>query len=191
MMTQSLYLIRHAQPEPDATAPASEWRLSHEGRRATVALAAGLQDAGITRLVASFEPKAVETARLLAAELGIPSAIAAGLHEHDRSNVGFLPAQERLEELIKELFDKPEERVFGKETANEARFRFQAAVERLLEANPGETLGVVSHGTVISLLVSAANGFDGYAYWKSMGMPDVLKVSLPGFRLEEHKNHAA
>lgn len=185
MNSSLLYLIRHAQPEPDSTAPASAWRLSHAGRRAARELATGLRQSGITRLVSSFEPKAVETAQVLGGELGLPAAIAAGLHEHDRSNVGFLPSQERLDELVKGLFEKPDVAVFGIESADQAVARFQSAVNRLVEANPEDVLGIVSHGTVISLLVSRANGLDGYAYWKDLGLPDAVRVRLPDFRLEE------
>jgi broad specificity phosphatase PhoE len=115
--------------------------------------------------------------------LGVPSEIAAGLHEHDRSNLGFLPAPERLEALVRELFAKPGERVFGLETADVAHSRFRAALERLAEQYPQDTLGIISHGTVISLLASRANGLDGFEFWKGLRMPDHLQVSFPDFAL--------
>lgn len=185
-----LVFIRHAAPETDSTAPASEWRLSHGGRAAARALAEELRPLGLTRLISSFEPKAVETAQILGRELLIPTVIAAGLHEHDRSNMGFVPARERFEALLGELFAQPTERVFGLESADEAYARFETAVTRLLEENPGETLGIVSHGTVISLLLSRANDLDGFAFWQGLSMPGVKVVTLPGFVLESGDSHA-
>lgn len=179
-----LVFIRHAAPETDSTAPASEWRLSHAGRAAARALAEELRPIGLTRLISSFEPKAVETAQILGRELMIPTVIAAGLHEHDRSNLGFVPAQERFEALVRDLFARPAERVFGLESADEAHARFQSAVTRLLEENPGETLGIVSHGTVISLLLSRANGLDGFSFWQGLSMPAMQVVAIPGFGLQ-------
>ncbi|MBI3159080.1 MAG: histidine phosphatase family protein [Chloroflexi bacterium] len=180
---ETLVFISHAQPEADSTAPASEWRLSHAGREAARARAEELRSLGLTRLFSSLEPKAVETARILGQALGVPSGFAAGLHEHDRSNLGFLPAPERFEALVRDLFQKPGERVFGLESADEAHSRFRAAVERLAAQYREDTLGIVSHGTVISLLVSRANGLDGFEFWKGMQMPDHFVLALPNFVL--------
>lgn len=181
----TLVLIRHAAPQADSTAPASEWRLSHAGRVAARSLAEALRPLGLTRLVSSLEPKAVETGRILGQALGIPSEIAAGLHEHDRSNMGFVPAPERFQALVQALFARPEERVFGLESADEAHDRFRTAVARLLAEAPDDTLGVVTHGTVVSLLVSRANGLDGFEFWQGLELPDFRVLTLPDYRLAE------
>ena len=42
-------------------------------------------------VVSSVEPKAMETAEIIATKLGLAVYTIYGLHEHDRSNVPFLP----------------------------------------------------------------------------------------------------
>jgi broad specificity phosphatase PhoE len=178
-------------PERDTTAPAAQWRLSHPGRERCRALADQLKAYNLTLLVSSMEPKAVETARLAAEHLGIASQIAAGLHEHDRSNVGFLPERGRFEALVREFFEKPGEKVFGAESADQAHARFLAAVEALVQTHPGERLGIVAHGAVVSLLASRANRLDAFEFWKGLGMPGFVVINLPDFKMVETVNEVS
>jgi broad specificity phosphatase PhoE len=179
-----LILIRHAAPQSDSTIPASDWRLSHAGRESCRDLAEQLKAYNLDLLVSSIEAKAVETARLTAQHLDIPSEIAFGLHEHDRANLGFIPSGERFEQLIADLFARPDEVVFGRESANQALSRFEGSLALLREQYPEKTLGVVSHGTVISLLVAAHNSLDGFAFWQDLEMPHIVALD-DDFRLQE------
>lgn len=178
----TIILIRHAHSQQDTTLPANEWRLSGKGRESCKALAERLSAHGLTRLVSSMEPKAIETAQLTARGLGVSAEIAFGLHEHDRSNVGFVPAQERLESMIRDLFAKPDECVFGTESGAQAGARFAAAIAQLEAQYPGETLGVVTHGTVLSLFVGMHYEVDTFAFWQRLEMPDVVVLG-DGFKL--------
>ena len=180
-----LILIRHSETQPDSTAPSGEWRLSHKGRELCRPLADKLTPYKPTILISSYEPKAAETARLTAERLGLPSQIAAGLQEHDRSNVGFMPSGERFESFIRELFARPDELVFGTETANQAHDRFAAAVTNLQAEYPGETLGIVTHGTVMTLFVAQANEVEPFAFWKELSMPCFVVLDLPDKRILE------
>jgi broad specificity phosphatase PhoE len=182
-----LILIRHAAPQSDTTIPASDWRLSHAGRESCRELAQDLQTFDLDLLVSSIEAKAVETARLTAQHLGIPSEIAFGLHEHDRANMGFIPSGERFEQLVADLFARPEEVVFGRESANQALARFEGSLALLREQYPDQILGVVTHGTVLSLLVTAHNSLDGFAFWQNLGMPHIVALD-DDFRLLESQN---
>lgn len=92
-----LYVVRHAHAGargawdgPDAARPLSErgWRQAH-------ALAEGLGDAGITRLVSSPHRRCVQTLEPLARACGLEVAIDARLVE----GTGFAPALELAEEL--------------------------------------------------------------------------------------------
>jgi broad specificity phosphatase PhoE len=183
-----LILIRHSLPERDTTIPAAQWRLSHQGRERCRALAEQLKPYNLTLLISSGEPKAVETARLAGGQLGIASQIAAGLHEHDRSNLGFLPERGRFEALVQEFFEKPGEKVFGAETADQTHGRFLAAVETLVQTHLDEKLGIVAHGAVIALLASRANGLDAFAFWQRLGMPGFVVVEPPHFEMVEMVN---
>jgi broad specificity phosphatase PhoE len=43
-------------------------------------------------------------------------------------------------------------------------------------------IAIVAHGTVISLLVAAANGLDGFELWRRLGLPSALLVEWPGLK---------
>ena len=164
-------LIRHARPVVDPAVPARAWTLSDEGREAARALVERLRPLGVTRVVSSVEPKAWETGAIVAQRLGVPCSAAVGLHEHDREGAPFLTA-EQFEAAIQALYARPDDLVFGRETANQARDRFAAAIEAVLAEFPDDRVAISAHGTVISLLVAQRTGVDGHADARGLGMPD-------------------
>ncbi len=110
--------------------------------------------------------------------LGVPVEVTADLHEHDRGNVGFLGAAE-FEQAVADFFARPGELVLGRETAEQARARFAAAVSGVLAAHPGEDVTILAHGTVISLFVAACAGVEPFALWKRLGLPSFVVLTLP------------
>ena len=165
-----MLLVRHSLPEVDPALPAEEWPLSEEGRRRCGPLAGRLRAYGPTAIVSSTEPKSRETADVVGAELGLEVRESAALRETARRTVPWLEAEE-FRQAVRALFDRPDDVVFGEESAAEALARFSAAVDRL----PGETV-VVSHGTVISLYAAARTGRDAFAIWSGLELPDLLVV---------------
>jgi broad specificity phosphatase PhoE len=103
-------------------------------------------------------------------------------HEHERSSIGILE-RSVFEYCIANLFHNPHEKVFGDETAEEARIRFEQAVLDITKKYIHETLAIVAHGTVISLLIASANPIDPYTFWRGLGLPALALVSLPEFIL--------
>jgi broad specificity phosphatase PhoE len=177
-----LLLVRHAAPEVVPGVPAREWRLSDDGRRAAEALAARVTPYLPSLVATSAEPKARETAELLAARLGVPTESAAGLHEHVRDNVGYL-GRERFEAAVAACFARPDELVLGRETAAQALARFSRAVEAVLAAHPAGNLAIVTHGTVMALFVAARTGRDPLPFWRGLALPDLVVLSLSDFAL--------
>lgn len=182
-MPERLILVRHSMTQQDPTLPSAEWRLSHPGRQACSALAETLVPFSPSLIVSSMEPKAIETAQLTAHILNIPSEIAVGLQEHDRSQLGFVQSNQRFEILIKELFDTPAKVMFGTECADQAHDRFSASLDHLLKAYPEDILAVVTHATVLSLFVAPINNLDTFEFWQALNMPEVLVLKLPDFEL--------
>src|SRR5439155_4095449 len=129
------------------------------------------------QILASQEPKAAETAKLLAEKLGIQHQSEPGLHEHDRSNVPHLRSSEFIS-MVEVLFRKPAERVLGRESAEEALQRFSEAVDRIVALNPGGNLAVVAHGKVIAVFAAAHSDRNGFALWREMGLPSFVVRSL-------------
>ena len=172
----SFFLIRHAKPEIDTTLPASEWRLSHQGKLDALKFAKDSLPNEIDLLISSFEPKAIETAQIMASERSIQAVIAGGLQEHARENIPYFPNPEHFQRHIKDLFAQPDECVFGTESATQALSRIQEAISTLLKKYPNKTVGFVTHGTVLSLLSGLVNKTDSFKIWRKLTLPDIKKI---------------
>ena len=178
MQARKLILVRHSQSEIVTGLPANRWHLSAAGRRLCEPLARRLSAYSPDVIVSSVEPKAVETGQIVAARLGKPFEMGEGLHEHERPNVGFLD-REAFETQVAAFFEQPERLVLGAETAARAQQRFEEAVRRAIAKHPGDTVAVVAHGTVITLLVAPLAGVDAFQFWKGLGMPAFVVCALP------------
>lgn len=179
-----LVLIRHSLPEIDPLVAAREWHLSDEGRRRCLPLAKTVSLHDPTLVVTSTEFKAVETGQIIAAQLGVRCGTAEDLHEHERPLAPW-QGSDSFERQVARFFDQPGNLVLGDETADQARTRFGAALQAVLSRYPEGNLAVVSHGTVISTLVAYHNGLDPFRFWKSLGLPAVVLLDVPSFRLWE------
>ncbi len=180
---RKIILVRHSAPEIDPSIPSREWHLSVEGRQRCKGLARALQAHQPTRIATSSEAKAIETGELVAAELGIPSFESTDLHEHDRSNVGFLPS-EQFSASIARFYDQPTQLVFGRETAEQAYQRFAGGVADVIQQFPEDNIAIIAHGTVISLFVARTTGVEPLPLWKRLGLPSFIVMSLPGPRVQ-------
>ena len=138
-------------------------------------------------IVSSEEPKASETGELVARALGVPFHTAPGLHEHDRSNVPHLRSGEFIS-MMEVLCRRPNQLVLGKATAAGALTRFRNALDDVLEQFGGggeTTVAVVSHGTVIALLLEQAGGRRGFDVWRAMKLPNYAVLRLPEWTIQE------
>jgi broad specificity phosphatase PhoE len=165
-----LLLVRHSAPKVDPDVPSEEWRLSEEGQRRCAPLAERLARHEPRVLLASTEPKARQTAELVAPTLGLEVQLSDAVRETSRRTVGWL-APEQIDRGIRELFERPGEVVFGEESAEAALARFEAAVAGL-----SEPAVVVTHGTVLSLYAGPRIGRDAYELWSSLELPDIVEV---------------
>ena len=160
-------LVKHAQPVLDATRPAREWQLGAEGLAQAHRLAAALRPFLPLRVVSSPERKAVRTSEVIAGELAVALTIVDDLRELDRRVLPILPSEEH-EALNERLFLEFDRAVLGTESARAALDRFDRAVRDLVKTRDARTLVIISHGTVISLLVSAHNAIDPLEFWKAL-----------------------
>lgn len=181
---RKLILVKHAPPEVVPGTPPERWTLSEKGRALCAPLAEKLAAHAPAEIVASEEPKAAETARLVAERLGVPWRTAPGLHEHDRSNVPHMPSREFIS-MVELFFRKPAELVLGRETADAARKRFEAAVREVMAGQPQGNVAVVSHGTVIALMLGALGQRSPFEVWRAMGLPSYVTLDDNTNRLLE------
>ena len=129
---RKLILIKHASPLVDPAKSSEHWPLSDKGKSACEPLADALRPHEPAIVVASTEPKARETAELIASRLRVPTETAPDLHEHDRSNVPHMRSGEFISH-IELFFRRPDELVLGQEAADDVLDRFETAARRRLE----------------------------------------------------------
>lgn len=185
---RKLILIKHASPQVQADLPPEAWPLSEEGKAKCATLAEQVAAFAPAVVVSSEELKAAETARVVARHLGVPHHAAPDLHEHDRSNVPQLRSAEFIS-LIELFFRRPNELVLGKETAFAALSRFRSALDEVLAEHAEGNLAVVSHGTVIALLLEKLDpGRKGFEAWRAMKLPSFVVLSLPALSVERVVN---
>src|SRR5579859_2379188 len=177
-----LILVRHAAPAVQPDLPARDWPLSADGRIQAERLATRLTSLYTPAVVfSSPERKAFETAGLIACAFGLKVERVADLREHDRGGAGYLGA-DAFAAAITRFFARPEELVFGRETAAQAGARFAAAVRELSARTPDRDILLVTHGTVLTLYAAAVAGIEPLPFWRGLGMPAAVVLSLPDHR---------
>lgn len=182
-VARRLVLVKHSLPEVHAAADSADWVLSAEGVRRCEALAEALGGYMPAEMYCSAEPKAERTARLVGARLGIRPTVAPGLHEHDRRGTP-LVGQEAFEHTVAQFFARPQEVVYGNESAHAALARFGGALDGILAHQPMGNLIVVAHGTVIALYVERHTGLAALDLWQRLQCPSFVVLSLPAPRVE-------
>ncbi len=183
-MLRKLVLVRHSMPEVNADTPASDWSLSETGRHRAVLLAERLTGLNPDVIWSSREPKAVETAEIVADSLGVPVQVADGLEEHHRTGGSFLPTQGEFEAAIARFFCEPDRLMFGTETANEALDRFSSAIDLVIDCVRTDTV-VITHGTVMTLYVARLAGVQHMSFWRRLGLPSFVVLTLPEMQVSE------
>jgi broad specificity phosphatase PhoE len=186
-MEKYLILAKHSLPEVVENVPARDWKLSEKGRENAQTLAERLLPYQLEIIVSSREPKAIETAEIVASKFGIQSHVVDGLHEHDRSGVTFLSKGE-FQMFGRAFFENPAMLVFGNETADECHLRFERAVYSVLNQYGGKTIVIVAHGTVISLFVSRLMGTHGLPLWSELGLPSFIVLDMKSKSLIAKEN---
>ena len=174
-----LVLARHSMPEIESDRPASVWRLGALGRQRAVLLGSRLSGFTPGVVWSSREPKAVETAEIVAASFGVPVQTADGLEEHHRDDVPFFPTTGDFEAAVERFFRHPGQPVLGSETAEQARERMSAAIDDIVESGQSDSI-VVTHGTVMTLYAASVAGVDPMRFWRRLGLPSYVVLGLPG-----------
>lgn len=175
---RTLVLVKHSLPEIDPAAPPATWPLNDTGRHRSRRLAGLLAPFAPAVVISSPEPKASQTATILASQLGGDVAIEHDLREQERPQLGWMGTA-AFEMVVVSSIDRPTDRLHGMEPAGEARRRFTAAVEHLIYRHPEGNLLVISHGTVISLFAAPLLGVPTSDLWRRLGLPSYVAVTLP------------
>jgi broad specificity phosphatase PhoE len=182
---RKLIVVRHSNSKVALDLPANQWALSELGRQRVHLLADHVRPYYPDIVISSSEIKAMETGQILAKTLGAAFETADGLHEHDRTNVSTFDTVEQFEEQVEMFFNTPSRRVFGLESADEARIRFRRALNAVLDRYSSQTVAVVSHGTVLSLFLTDLLQIPAFPFWKRLGQPAFAVLDLPDMKVSE------
>jgi probable phosphoglycerate mutase len=154
-----LILVRHGLPvRIDAADGPADPALSDDGRAQAVRLANWLAKDPIDAVYVSPMRRALETAAPLADALGIDPVVDEELAEFDRDAHFYIPLEE-----LKAAGDERYLKVLRGEydgDVDPGTFRevVAVAVERIIEAHPGNVVAVVCHGGVINAWASHVLG---------------------------------
>lgn len=168
-----LILIRHSISQPQPGVSAHQWTLTPDGKARCALLAHHLRHYQITHLATSDEPKAYSTARLLADHLNIavPLIVDQGFRETCRDTAPYFSSEGEFQAAVRQAMSTPDQVIFGEEAFDDARRRFTAALVRLVNSYRNETLAVITHGTVMSLLLGHISEKSTFEIWRGLGMP--------------------
>ncbi|WP_022907232.1 histidine phosphatase family protein [Curtobacterium sp. B18] len=172
------FFLTHAEVVVDPARPIESWGLSAAGRERAAGAAAVAWAPGVGRIVSSTEQKAIDTAGILAAAVGVVPSTDAALGEIDRSATGHLPFDE-FEGVVDAFFAAPEVSVRGWERAVDARARIVRAVRAL--ADDGDVT-IVSHGAVGALLLADLRGVPVSRALDQPGMGSVFSFDPVAWR---------
>ena len=178
-----LVLVRHSKPEIEPNKPASSWGLDEVGRRCCELLADRMRGFNPSVVWSSREPKAVETADIVARAFGVPVRTADGLEEHHRRDVPYFPTMDEFESAVEQFFLSPDRLVLGSEMAGQALTRFTAAIDGVIDAGQADSV-VVTHGTVMTLYVASVAGVRPMDFWRRLGLPSFVALSLPDMHIQ-------
>ena len=180
-----LVLVRHAPTVPQAGVNSAQWSLEAGAAELTEELAAQLApNYPVDLVVTSHEPKAVGTGRTLAQRLGVRAVTAPDLEEHHRKRTALMDEAE-WQRTLKRFFGSPHVLLFGQETGAEARRRFERGLRSVQAGNHGKRLAVVSHATVLTLLLAGPNGLAPYDLWRTFRMPEAVVVEAESLKIIE------
>ncbi|MFF5077729.1 histidine phosphatase family protein [Actinoplanes sp. NPDC000266] len=197
-----MIFVRHAMPALDPAVPPTAWHLGDEGRAA----ARRLHLPPDAYLVASDEPKAVETLRYAApgapvhqdpgfAEVHRPAVWQPDHHTLARAYVtGSIPATALVHTPAPDSSNpasdhprapagRPGARVpDGWEPPAEVVARFGAAVERHRTRAAGRPLVVATHGMALTcwLTAHALIAAEPARFWENLRFPDVIEIRSTG-----------
>lgn len=165
-----LHLVRHGPPRIDPQTPPHQWQLDGEAHDAVLALASSGVLPDDVPWFSSDEPKAVQTAELLADELSSEQDVeqVPGFREQRRP-AGWI--DDYAVRVHRSLVREAEPSSDGWETSAETRERVTGAVREALGADDEAVL--VGHGTAWTLLVSELTGAPvDLVAWERMSLPD-------------------
>lgn len=148
-MNNKIIFLRHAETQKDPNANAALWGLSKLGEKQAEKLTAVPDLQVIDVIYTSQERKTALTVEVLARSLNQDIKPLAFFDEVKRGDT-FLSQDEFEAEKVKQLRDLTYP-AFDGESGHDALSRFKQGVDFVLQENPGKTILIATHGTVLNI----------------------------------------
>jgi len=165
-------LIRHSKTKIEKNVSNLNWILSTEGVTLAKKFANRNEIKELDIIYSSNQNKAVETMVLLAKPNRTPLRTHENLTETTSVTNGFIG--EKFEETMEKYLLGEIDEMNGGETTYEALERFNSAIYEIVSSNHGDkNIGIVAHGTVLSLFADQFDERSALDIHKTIKMPDV------------------
>ena len=150
----TVYYFTHTQIRVDPATPVRDWHLSDEGRARLLRVVNAPWVSRVTRVVASSEYRAIETAHIFAARRNLPVEVNSEIGDSLRPSSEFLSVMD-LDKTVDAFFTRPQESARpGWETAADAQRRVAAGIDALLtDTTVDGDLLIIGHGRIGTLLL--------------------------------------
>ncbi|MBS4223142.1 histidine phosphatase family protein [Bacillus sp. FJAT-49682] len=162
---KKIYIIRHCEAEGQA----AETKLTDRGRNQAADLSKFFANKKVDRIISSPYKRAIHSIQPLANQLNIEIEIDGQLTERVLSTKNFPDWFEKL----KTTYDDLELKYEGGESSQEAMKRIIEVVEKVFNSENENTV-IVTHGNIMSLLLTYYVKDFGFEGWRNLSNPDVF-----------------
>ena len=179
MQTQ-IYFIRHAQSHPTSKLTHQHWPLSDLGRNQATRLATILESVQLDHVICSPFIRCRDTVGPLVSQRKLPFSIHEDLRE--RCVVENLVTRDEFDHIWIRSWEDFHFKMPGTESSHEAKTRFVAAMDEIVETHPGKTIGVSTHGNVLALFLHHIDEMNHRETAETIRNPDIIKITHKDFK---------
>lgn len=172
MKIKKLTILRHFKPNIDKSKPVAEWELNEEGKESMQKVLDEDIFKDINKIISSVEGKAKITAFAISKKYSIPVEESEEIAEVDRSKVGFIEGD--YADAVRQYLTESEEFKYRWEDISEVRKRVRSFIQKL--ENEEENVLVISHGMLLSIMLSKYFEENIIEYWRSLTMGKIIEV---------------
>ncbi len=162
-MSNSIYLLRHAESNVNLSKPARDWSITLDGKEKARELTSTEAFEAIDGIVHSSEKKARQTADAFAENLDVQMYELSGLDELKREHERVL-TEEEYRARVRDTLSDMDGHVIGWESGSSALKRFESAVNKVNIMFHSKNILIVSHGIVLTIYFCKLKNFQSIAY---------------------------
>lgn len=166
---KTIYIVRHCKAEGQEPGA----KLTYQGKQQAEQLADFFAEKNVDTIISSPYERAYASIKPTAARLGISISLEERLKER-------VLAEENLEDWLDKLrmtYDDLDLYFEGGESSRTAMKRGLSIVQEAI-ASPSQSVILVSHGNLISLLLKHFDSRVGFKEWSALSNPDVFQLTF-------------